>query len=142
MDLNQIPKCHMVSIDHDDAVLLEVIFKRWHWGMFFDGEAAEDPWYTRAVPIIERIEAIATWTDLGTLNSEEAEELGLLLCAIRREYALNYKMLGQPHKRRGRIISAADSLFKHDYRWLNDLGNKFFQRHIWKHLIAISKEEN
>jgi len=141
MDLNQIPQCHMVSISHDDAVLLDAILKRWHEGFFFDGEEAEDPWYTRACPVIDRVEGIATWTDLGNIDSELSEELGLLLCAIRREYALNYRTLGQTHKRRGHIISAADSLFKHDYRWLNDLGNKLFQRPIWKHLIAISKEE-
>ena len=141
MDLNHIPECHIVTIAHDDAVLLAVILKRWHWGMFFEGEQAADPWYTRAVPVIDRIEAIATWTDLGTLDSDEAEELGRLRGAIRREYGQNYRTLGHPLKRRGRIISAADGLFKHDYRWINDLGNKFFQRPIWKHFIATAKDE-
>jgi len=141
MNLNHIPDCHIVTLNHDDAVLLEVILKRWHWGMFFNGEQADDPWYTRAIPTIKKIEAIATWNDLGTLESPEAEELGKLMCAIRKEYGQNYRTLGQPYKRKGRIISAADGLFKHDYRWINDLGNKFYQRPIWKHFLATTDEE-
>ena len=141
MNLDHVPKSHIVTLSHDDALLLEVILNRWATGFFFEDEEAEDPWFTRAQPVIEKISAIASWQDLGTIEGDLTEELGKLMVAIRKEYGQNYRTLGQPYKRRGRIISAADSLFKHDYRCINDLGNKFFQRPIWKHFIATAKEQ-
>ena len=121
--------CHFITLDHDDAVLLEVMLKRWVNGYFFDWEEAEEPWFTESQPVINKVEAISMRKDLATIDSKLAIRLGKLMAAIRKEYGQTYKEL------------KADGLFKHDYRWINDFGNKLFQRPVWKHLIALEKEE-
>ena len=141
--LKDAPDCHSVFLSEEDLSTLKGVLSRWANGIHFGYTSAS---YQDDLTDVEtqflggwqgksgwqnfycRVEASIVPDLTMAVPQEEAHRLGRLMAYILREYGLNYKALEK------------DGLFKYDYRMLNEIAGRAYERITWNHLKAEAKE--